>query len=79
VWDEPKRRRNIQKHGLDFTALTLDFFASSTILPGREGRLVAIGELDGVMIIAVVFAPRGSEAISVISMRPASRKERAVR
>ena len=27
-------------------------------------------------VIAVVFAPPGSEGVSVISMRPASRKER---
>jgi uncharacterized DUF497 family protein len=30
------------------------------------------------MTIAVVYKPLGSEAISVISMRPASRKERTL-
>jgi uncharacterized DUF497 family protein len=36
---------------------------------------MAIGEFDG-QIISVVFKPLGSEALSVISMRIASRKER---
>jgi uncharacterized DUF497 family protein len=25
VWDEPKRQANVEKHGLDFADLTLDF------------------------------------------------------
>jgi uncharacterized DUF497 family protein len=37
---------------------------------------MAIGEFNGQIIVAVVFKPLGSEAISVISMRPASTKER---
>jgi uncharacterized DUF497 family protein len=26
TWDEPKRQRNIEKHGLDFAELTVEFF-----------------------------------------------------
>ncbi|OYR28770.1 hypothetical protein CES86_2926 [Brucella lupini] len=37
---------------------------------------MAIGEFNGQIIIVVVFKPIGSEALSVISMRPASQKER---
>jgi len=37
---------------------------------------MAIGEFQGIVIIAVVFRPLGSEALSVISMRPASTTER---
>ncbi|MCW0182864.1 MAG: BrnT family toxin [Zavarzinia sp.] len=76
VWDEPKRIQNLAKHGLDFAALTLEFFEASTVYPAKAGRLIAIGELNGQIVIAVVFRPLGSEAVSVISMRPASRKER---
>jgi uncharacterized DUF497 family protein len=32
VWDEPKRLANMTKHGLDFAALTEDFFADALIL-----------------------------------------------
>lgn len=74
TWDEPKRQQNLAKHGLDFTTLTVEFFEASTVYPAKAGRFMAIGELNGV--IAVIFARLGSEGISIISMRPASRRER---
>lgn len=75
VWDEPKRLSNLAKHGLDFAELDEAFFLSSLVLPAKENRHMAIGKLtDGT--IAVVFAVLGTEGVSVISMRPASRKER---
>ena len=74
VWDEAKRRRNLAKHFLDFNALSIEFFEAATIYPAKRGRFIAISEWNGV--IAVVFARLGTEAISIISMRPASRKER---
>ncbi|WP_371346069.1 BrnT family toxin [Ancylobacter sp. IITR112] len=77
TWDEPKRQANLAKHGMDFAALDLDFFASSVVVPSRDGRYVAVGELHGRIIVAVVFKPLGSEALSVISMRRATRKERS--
>lgn len=76
VWDEPKRQRNLAKHGLDFAVLDLEFFLSAKLVPAKEGRALAIGELHGEIVVAVVFARLGSEALSVISMRPASRRER---
>jgi len=46
-------------------------------VPAKENRHMAIGRLnDGT--IAVVFALLGTEGVSVISMRPASRKERSL-
>jgi uncharacterized DUF497 family protein len=45
------------------------------IVAAKDERLMAIGTFEG-HIISVVFARLGSEAISVISMRHASRKER---
>lgn len=79
VWDEPKRRSNIEKHdGLDFADLDMDFFDTSTVVPVRNGRSMAIGEFRGVIVIAVIFRPLGSEAISVISMRRADRRERSL-
>ncbi len=75
VWDEPKRQTNLAKHGLDFVDLDEAFFLASLVIPASEGRHMAIGRLaDGT--VAVVFSALGTEGISVISMRPASRKER---
>lgn len=76
TYDETKRQANIAKHGLDFATLDVEFFEAAVIFPAREGRALAIGELNGQIVIAVVFRALGSEALSVISMRPASRKER---
>ncbi|HTN62235.1 MAG TPA: BrnT family toxin [Devosia sp.] len=78
TYDEPKRLINIAKHGFDFAVLDVAFFASSVIVPAKASRYMAIGEFRGQTIVAVVFAPLGSEAISVISMRAASRKERNI-
>ena len=77
VWDEPKRQQNLAKHGLDFGDLDEWFFLDAVTTPAKDGRHIAIGRLaDGT--IAVVYALLGSEAVSVISMRPASRKERSL-
>ncbi|MCR9239678.1 MAG: BrnT family toxin [Alphaproteobacteria bacterium] len=76
TYDEHKRLTNLAKHGLDFADLGYEFFAGAVVIGARDGRFVAIGEFEGRIIIAVVFKPLGSEALSVISMRPASRKER---
>ena len=74
IWDEPKRSANLDKHGIDFAEIGVEFFLGAMVKPARDGRWVAIGELDG--IIVVIFATVGSEAISIISARPASAKER---
>jgi hypothetical protein len=77
VWDEPKRQSNLARHGLDFADLDEWFFLDAVTVPGKEGRYMAIGRMnDGT--IAVVFAVLGTEGVSVISMRPASRKERSL-
>lgn len=74
VWDEPKRLANIEKHGIDFAEIGPAFFLGALVKPAKDGRWTAIGRLDG--IIVVIFATVGSEAISIISARPASAKER---
>ncbi|RVV99697.1 hypothetical protein EKE94_03175 [Mesobaculum littorinae] len=77
VWDEPKRKANLAKHGLDFADLTEDFFLSALVIPAKDQRQMAIGAMaDGT--IAVVFVTLGEEGVSVISMRHASRKERNI-
>jgi uncharacterized protein len=75
VWDEPKRLANIASHGMDFADLDEAFFEDSVIVPAKSGRQIAVGRHRG-GIILVVFATLGIEGLSVVSMRPASRKER---
>jgi uncharacterized protein len=55
----------------------MDFFEAAIVYPAKNDRLAAIGVFRGQLVIVVIFRPLGSEAISVISMRPASRRERA--
>ncbi|WP_226018932.1 BrnT family toxin [Novosphingobium sp. FKTRR1] len=76
VWDEPKRQANLVKHGIDFAEIGPDFFLSAQVVPAKAGRWAAIGMLDGVIV--VIFAVLGSEGISIISARPASRSERSI-
>jgi hypothetical protein len=77
AWDQPKRLANIAKHRLDFASLTEEFFADALVISAKGGRYLAIGkDVNGV--ISVVFATLGLEGISVISMRPASKKERSL-
>ena len=85
VWDEPKRERNRQPppvgHGLDF-ADARDRFAWDTAMiapshaAGHGGaRFLAVGHLDG-RLVTLVFSLLGTEAVSVISLRTASNRER---
>ena len=85
VWDEAKRAANLlpepEGHGLDFLDARERFEWATAIIvpthPGRDGRprLVAIGWLDD-HLRTLVFSLLGTEAVSAISLRPASRKER---
>lgn len=81
VWDEPKRRRNVETHGLDFVDARDRFVWDGALIlptyPSRHGtpRFAATGYLDG-DLVTLVFAPLGTEALSFISLRPASRRER---
>ena len=75
VWDEPKRLAKLAKHGLDFADLNETFFENALVLPLYNRRWAGIGKnIRGVIV--VVFVSLGKQAISVISMRPASRNQR---
>ncbi len=64
---------NLAKHGLDFADLTVTFFEAATVVTAKQGRLAAIGRLPDA--VTVIFITLGIEAVSVISMGPASAKE----
>jgi uncharacterized protein len=76
VWDEPKRLANIDKHGIDFADIGEGFFLSVIVRPAKDGRYAAIGYLDGVIV--VIFVVLGSEGVSIVSARSASRAERSL-
>jgi uncharacterized protein len=74
-FDEIKRQSNLAKHGLDFADLDVDYFANSIVVPAKLGRFMAIGVLPK-DVIATVFVKLGTQGLSIVSMRRASRKER---
>ena len=80
VWDEAKRRSNLEKHGLDFVDahLVYDNPDKCTYVVSRKGELrfldLAFAVVNG-RLLALVYTARGSD-IRVISFRPASREER---
>ncbi|WP_448952146.1 BrnT family toxin [Labrys neptuniae] len=82
TWDEPKRAANLVKHGLDFADVEEGFdFETALVLlakPSKTGRqrLRMIGEMNGVLLVAMIVSPLGTEALSIVSLRPASDKER---
>lgn len=76
VWDPPKRETNIRNHRIDFVDVKAGFdFAAALTVASYGGRFASIGML-GDDLVTVVFLPLGTEGISIISARPASRKER---
>jgi uncharacterized DUF497 family protein len=77
VWDEPKRRANLDKHGVDFADLNEGFFDNALVLATYRNRWRAIG-INVRGVVSVIFATRGTEGVSIISMRPASKKERVL-
>jgi uncharacterized protein len=80
ISDEPKRRRNVERHGFDFADVARFDWQEAIVKPSRasatgRARFAATGFL-GSDLVAVVFSPLGSEAISIVSCRRASRNER---
>ena len=73
--DERKRIKHLAKHDLDFGDLEIEFFSEALIIDARQPRLKAIGILSD-DVVAVIFAALGAEGISLISLRPANRRER---
>lgn len=80
-WDEPKRESNFEDHSLDFADARDRFEWDSAVVgntyPAKDGRarFLAIGFLDG-DLVTLIFSALGTEAISAISLRPASKRER---
>lgn len=78
-WDENKRRRNIEVHGLDFKRATEIWQGPVLESPSpqshhREERFLAVGQSEG-RFITVVFTWRGKNR-RIISARAARQNER---
>ena len=82
TWDEPKRRANLLKHGLDFADFDEAFDAETALfLPARPSgngrtRYILIGDWNGMLVVVVIVSPLGTEALDIVSLRPASPRER---
>jgi len=80
-WDPAKARANFLKHGVEFSEAAVaieDPRSRHQPDPDAEGeeRYIALG-LDGLgRVLVAVYAYRG-EAVRIISVRKASKRERA--
>jgi len=78
-WDERKRKTNLEKHGIDFSAIHLFDWECATIFADQridyeEPRMVAYGSIKGRLVV-VVYTIRDNENIRIISMRKANKRE----
>jgi hypothetical protein len=82
LWDEPKRRANLAKHGFDFADFEIGFsferFLAFPTRPSRTGRTRyrLVGTLFGDPVVVAIVSPLGSEAVAIVSLRLANVKER---
>jgi hypothetical protein len=81
-WDEVKNRTNIDKHGLSFDRAIVLFDGfylnrEDKRLDYGERRSLALGLLDGVAVVLVVYTVRAGR-IRMISARPANQREREI-
>ena len=76
-WDEDKRQKVLEKHGIDFWRVTELFETCHVILPARsdtEQRWTAVGRIQATWV-AVIFTQRG-EKLRLITARGARKNER---
>lgn len=78
VWDEPKRRANIRKHGLDFADAAEVFSGVTRTIEDRrfdygEQRFITFGILRDTVV--VMAHTETSRQVRIISMRKATRHE----
>lgn len=83
-WDDNKEKKNIIKHGIDFSTAALVFHDENRIEifddehSADEDRYITIGQINGVaIVIMVVYTERGN-VIRLISARKANKQERSI-
>lgn len=80
-WDEDKRRKVLEKHGIDF--VDLDVFFDGLVLWGGarsddEPREMAVG-WSGAALITVIFTRRGDKLRLITARRAREHEKRAYR
>jgi uncharacterized DUF497 family protein len=78
-WDEAKRQKTLDKHGIDFVDAAEVLVTEHLLLPARseiEQRSIAVGIVNGV-VTAVIFTLRNDgDTVRLITARKARRNER---
>ncbi len=80
-WNENKRTRNIQKHGIDFSELKESFSKPMVIKIDsrkdyRETRWIALGDMKG-SVVVFVYTEKNNK-IRLISARKATKNEQRI-
>jgi len=80
-WDAAKNRGNLRKHGLDFADAEEMFAGILLARPDTrenygENRWTGIGTIRG-RVVVVAFVHRDVDTIRIISLRKATKRERA--
>ncbi len=78
IWDEAKRKANLNKHGLDFVDAEKVFAGPMAVFEDirenyDEQRMIGIGSLD--CLVVLIVHVEQNETIRIISMRKADRDE----
>ena len=78
TWDEPKRKRNLRQHGLDFKDCDVVFdgpvlTAEDTREPYGEKRINLLGWLQG-RVVHMTYTERGDD-LHIVSLREATKHE----
>jgi len=81
TWDEPKRRTNLKKHGLDFVDAErvfdgVTYTYEDDRLAYGEQRFVTMGLLDEVVVS--IAHTEEADHLHIISMRKATKREREI-
>jgi uncharacterized protein len=81
IWDETKRRSNIQKHGLDFSHAQKIFSGPTFTFEDKrfdyaEQRFLTVGLLD--ITVVVIAHTEIEKEIRIISMRKATKNEQKI-
>lgn len=80
VWNEAKRKSNLEKHGLDFKDAHIVYDDPETLTydssrQGERRQLDLAFAMVHDRLLALIYTDRGDD-VRVISFRPASREER---
>lgn len=83
-WDDNKEKKNIIKHGIDFSTAALVFRDKNRIEifddehSAYEDRYITIGQINGVAIVIMVVYTERENVIRLISARKATKQERSI-